>query len=85
MDIFIQITGVCPPEHRVGAFVYRKAGKVYCVGHVDHSVVRCICITISLQPRLFRLLFYLTSFNQHVVAIFIILQSYCNKMLRGHF
>ena len=67
MDIFIQITVVCPPEYRVGAFVYRTAGKVYCVGHVDASVVRCICITISLQPRLFRLLFYLTSFNQHVV------------------
>ena len=31
-----------PPEHRVGAFVYRNAGKVYCVGHVDTSVVRCI-------------------------------------------
>ena len=67
MDIFIQITVFCPPEHRVGAFVYRNAGKVYCVGHVDASVVRCICITISDQPLLFRFLFYLTSFNQHVV------------------
>ena len=67
MDILIQITVVCPPKHRVGAFVYRNAGKAYCAGHVDASVVRCICITISDQPLLFRLLFYLTSFNQHVV------------------
>ena len=29
MDIFIQITVVCPPEYRVGAFVYRKGVKVY--------------------------------------------------------
>ena len=29
MDIFIQITVVCPPEYRVGAFVYRNVGKVY--------------------------------------------------------
>ena len=78
MDIFIQITGVCPPEHRVGAFIFRKAGKVYCVGHVDASVVRCICITISLQPRLFRLLFYLTSFNQHVVKREMRYSLFCN-------
>ena len=29
MDNFIQITVFCPPEPRVGAFVYRNAGKVY--------------------------------------------------------
>ena len=29
MDNFIQITVVCPSEPRVGAFVYRNAGKVY--------------------------------------------------------
>ena len=29
MDNFIQITVLCPPEPRVGAFVYRNAGKVY--------------------------------------------------------
>ena len=28
-DNFIQITVFCPPEPRVGAFVYRNAGKVY--------------------------------------------------------
>ena len=59
-------------------FIYRKAGKVYCVGHVDASVVRCICITISLQPRLFRLLFYLTSFNQHVVKREMRYSLFCN-------
>ena len=30
MDNFIQITVFCPPEPRIGAFVYRNAGKVYC-------------------------------------------------------
>ena len=30
MDNFIQVTVFCPPEPRVGAFVYRNAGKVYC-------------------------------------------------------
>ena len=29
MDNFIQITVFCPPEPRVGAFVYRNAGKIY--------------------------------------------------------
>ena len=29
MDNFIQITVFCPPEPRIGAFVYRNAGKVY--------------------------------------------------------
>ena len=29
MDNFIQIIVFCPPEPRVGAFVYRNAGKVY--------------------------------------------------------
>ena len=29
VDNFIQITVFCPPEPRVGAFVYRNAGKVY--------------------------------------------------------
>ena len=29
MDNFIQITVVFPPEPRVGAFVYRNAGKIY--------------------------------------------------------
>ena len=29
MDNFIQITVVCPPEPRVGAFVYGNARKVY--------------------------------------------------------
>ena len=29
MDNFIQITVFCPPEPRVGSFVYRNAGKVY--------------------------------------------------------
>lgn len=27
--MFIQITVVCPPEPRVGTFVYRNAGKLY--------------------------------------------------------
>ena len=30
VDNFIQITVFRPPEPRVGAFVYRNAGKVYC-------------------------------------------------------
>ena len=29
MDNFIQITVFCPPKPRVGAFVYRNAGKFY--------------------------------------------------------
>ena len=29
MDNFIQITVFCPPEPRLGAFVYRNAGKIY--------------------------------------------------------
>ena len=29
MDNFIQITVFCPPEPRIGTFVYRNAGKVY--------------------------------------------------------
>ena len=77
-----------PSEHRVGAFVYRNAGKVYCVGHVDTSVVRCIWITITDQPQLVRLLWFdlfQSTRCEERNAIFIILQSYCNKMLRGHF
>ena len=29
VDNFLQITVFCPPDPRVGAFVYRNAGKVY--------------------------------------------------------
>ena len=29
VDSFIQVTVFCPPNPRVGAFVYRDAGKVY--------------------------------------------------------
>ena len=35
MDNFIQITVLCPPEPRVGAFVYRNAGKVYMKNYAD--------------------------------------------------
>ena len=31
MDNFVQITVFCPPEPRLDAFVYKNAGKLYCV------------------------------------------------------
>ena len=34
MDDFIQITVFCPPEPRVGAFVYRNARKVYGIKNI---------------------------------------------------
>ena len=36
VDNFIQITVFCPPKPRVGAFVYRNAGKVYETSHSDY-------------------------------------------------
>ena len=47
MDNFIQITIFCPPEPRVGAFVYRNAGKVY--REVKHHV------NVKRQTRIFAL------------------------------
>ena len=38
MDNFIQITVFCPPEPRVGAFVYRNAGKVYIITTKQHCL-----------------------------------------------
>ena len=41
VDSFIQVTVFCPPDPRVGAFVYRDAGKVY-------LMTRCF-FSLSLQ------------------------------------
>ena len=34
----MQITVFCPPEPRVGAFVYRNAGKVYIITTKQHCL-----------------------------------------------
>ena len=43
MDIFIQITVICPPEPQVGAFVYGNAGKVYCQTCLVMALLEKIC------------------------------------------
>ena len=46
MDNFIQISVFCPPEPRVGAFVYRNAGKVYTKLNTD---IICLGLLASIK------------------------------------
>ena len=60
MDDFIQITVLCPLEPRVGAFVYRNAGKVYLIiqSHLkvkSNTFLKSFIVKVTLEPCLLHL------------------------------
>ena len=60
MDNFIQITVFCPPEPRIGAFVYRNAGKVYkdIISNNDEKHYTGILISVSIFLLIIGHLYY---------------------------